>query len=305
MNFENLLEPFTQEQKISSFLYFQNYILEKIDKNEPFFIGRLSGNEPNLCGRILSNNNLPNNLIYEMLNGAGIKFLNNNDIKQYVKTYNNACINSSILCIWSGSMYSQTKSYYDFLDKIKPDQPRICAQSLEPFYFMNNNDYNFDKVFMNKKVLIITSHKQTTEKQLKENKNIFNKPIFHNTTEFYVYKPVQQNGGNHDEHSWIYHFENMKKDLTEINKTFNFNIALVSCGGFGMLVSDFIFTTLSKSAIYVGGGLQLYFGIIGNRWKSHPVISKLINDKWVNVLEEDKPAKLKLNPRLCENSCYW
>jgi len=62
-----------------------------------------------------------------MLNGVGIKFLNNNDIKQYVKTYNNACINSSILCIWSGSMYSQTKSYYDFLDKIKPDQPRICA----------------------------------------------------------------------------------------------------------------------------------------------------------------------------------
>ena len=51
--------------------------------------------------------------------------------------------------------------------------------------------------------------------------------------------------------------------------------------------------------------LQLYFGIIGNRWKSHPVISKLINDKWVNVLEEDKPAKLKLNSRLCENSCYW
>jgi hypothetical protein len=36
MNFENLLEPFTQEQKLSSFLYFQNYILEKIDKNEPF-----------------------------------------------------------------------------------------------------------------------------------------------------------------------------------------------------------------------------------------------------------------------------
>lgn len=97
----------------------------------------------------------------------------------------------------------------------------------------------------------------------------------------------------------------MKKDLTEINKTFDFNIALVSCGGFGMLVSDFIFTKLNKSAIYVGGGLQLYFGIIGNRWKSHPVISKLINDKWANVLEEDKPAKLKLNHRLCENSCYW
>ena len=65
----------------------------------------------------------------------------------------------------------------------------------------------------------------------------------------------------------------MKKDLTDINKAFDFDIALVSCGGFGMLVSDFIFTTLNKSAIYVGGSLQLYFGIIGNRWKSLEITS--------------------------------
>lgn len=265
----------------------------------------MGGGEPNLCGCILTNTAIPDLLIHQMLTGAGIQFLNKYDIKQYVKKHTNACMNSSILCVWSGTTHLQGKTFYEILDKKISNQPRICAQALEPFYFMNDDNYHFDKVFMNKKVLIITSHKQTTEKQLKENKNIFHKPIFHDTTEFYVYKPVQQNGGNHDEHSWRFHFKNMKKELTEINKKFDFDIALVSCGGFGMLVSDFIFTTLNKSAIYVGGGLQLYFGIIGNRWKSHPVISKLINDKWVNVLEEDKPAKLKLNPTLCENSCYW
>ena len=165
MNFENLLNPFTDEQKLSSFIHLQKYMLEKIEKNEPFFIGRLSGNEPNLCGCILTNAAINNKLIHEMLTGAGIQFLNNDDMKKYVKTYHAACVNSSILCVWSGGMYSQAKSYYDFLDKVKPSQPRICAQALEPFYFMNNINYNFDKIFMNKKVLIITSHKQTTKKE--------------------------------------------------------------------------------------------------------------------------------------------
>jgi len=57
--------------------------------------------------------------------------------------------------------------------------------------------------------------------------------------------------------------------------------------------------------MYVGGGLQLYFGIIGNRWRRHPIISKMSNNYWTDVLEEDKPKTLKQNPRLCEGSCYW
>ena len=53
MEFTDLTKPFTDEQKQQSFIYLQNYILEKTEKNEPFFIGRLSGNEPNFCGRVL------------------------------------------------------------------------------------------------------------------------------------------------------------------------------------------------------------------------------------------------------------
>ena len=108
-----------------------------------------------------------------------------------------------------------------------------------------------------------------------------------------------------DTNSWTFHFDKMKNDLFELNKTFDFDIALVSCGGFGMILSDYICSELNKSTMYVGGGLQLYFGIIGNRWKTHPIISKLFNEKWCNVLDQDKPSTLSSNPRLCENGCYW
>jgi len=305
MELGDLTKPFTDKQKFESFLYLQNYVLEKNEKNEPFFIGRVGGNEPNLCGRALTNNSIPSRLLHEMLTAAGIQILSNDDIKHYVKITNTSYKNCDILSVWSGSVYSQAKPYYDFLDKMYPQQKRICAQALEPFYFIQHPEYKFNQVFKNKKVLIITSHKETTLKQLKHHATIFNKPIFDETTEFYIYKPAQQNGGNHDSNSWTFHFDKMKKELSELSQTFDFDIALVSCGGFGMILSDYIYSELKKSAIYVGGGLQLYFGIIGNRWKGHPTISKLFNDKWIHVLDEDKPLSLLRNPKLCENSCYW
>jgi hypothetical protein len=305
MEFADLNQPFTDEQKTQSFLYLQEFLLDKTTKNEPFFIGRLSGNEPNLCGKVLTGETIPLHLMKEMLLTAGIQMLSHDDVKQFVKMYITACNNSSILSIWSGGMYSQAKSYYDFLYKMYPDKNRICAQALEPYYFMNDENYKYDSIYKNKKVLVITSHKETTLQQLNNQRDVFDKPIFDSSTEFHVYKPTQQNCGNHDDQSWLKHLSTMQTELKELYDETHFDIALVSCGGFGMILSDYIYTELNKSVIYVGGSLQLYFGIMGNRWNQHPVISKLVNDKWTSVLDVDKPNTLSLYSSICENNCYW
>ena len=296
MEYNNLKEPFTSQQKVESFLYLQNYILNKENK---FFIGRLSGNESNLCGRILSNQKVNDRLLHEMLHTAGIKFSSTESLKSYVKQYHQACKHSDILAIWSGNMYSQAKSYYDLLEKLYPNKPRICAQALEPFYYMEDTNYYFDKLLENKKVLIISSHKKTIEQQLPKTTHI--KPIFHNSSELYIYKPPQQNAGNSDGQPWTFHMDIMKKELRELKESIDFDIAFVSCGGFGMIICDYIYEELNSSVLYVGGGLQLYFGIMGNRWRQNPNIKP--NDEWTDVLHEDKPPKL--DPHLCELSCYW
>jgi len=173
---------------------------------------------------------------------------------------------------------------------------------LEPFYYMNENDYRFNEIFKNKKVLIISSHKNTIIKQLEKINTIFKKNIFDVSTTFYVYKPPQQNAGNHDSNNWEYHFNQIKQDIKNIKThEFDFDIALVSCGGFGMITCDYIYSELWSSVIYIGGALQLLFGIKGERWLNHPIISNLFNDSWTNVLDIDKPK----NPNLCEGGCYW
>ena len=285
MNFTNLNIPFNESQKSISFNLVQTEI-----KKEKFFIGRLSGNETRLCGLFINNKNITTDLYQNMLFGAGIQFKTVDDLTQYVKMYNTSVKNTTLIGIWDGGMYKQAKEYYDYLNNIKLN--KICAHGLEPYYFMDEPTY---KCIPHKKILIITSHKETTLSQLPNLDKIYNKPIFDNA-EFYIYKPAQQNAGSHDTNSWQFHYNNMKQELADIKKTFNFDIALVSAGGFGMPLCNYIYTELNTSTIYVGGALQLFFGIMGKRWANNNM-----NSFWVKTLMVDKP----LNTHLCEGSCYW
>ncbi len=296
------IPSYTDNDKLDGFLKLQEFILNKQKTNEPFFIGRLSGNETSLTGKLLSNQQqIPDYLLQNMLFVAGIKFISIDDIIKYVTEYHNSIINSQLLGIWDSAMYTQAIEYYNILNNIQDNIVQIPAQALEPFYFMNHSSYKWNNIFKNKKVLIISSHKNTIEKQLPYIDKIFSNNIFDKTTEFHVYKPPQQNGGSHDNNSWQYHFNIIKNDLKELVKTFDFDIALVSCGGFGMLTSNYIFTELHKSTMYIGGSLQLFFGIKGGRWQSNDIINKSINSYWVNVIESDKPK----NVQICEGSAYW
>jgi len=277
---------FTKTQKEDDFLKLQNTMTKS-----RFFIGRLSGNETRLAGLVINNKPIENILIQNMLHVAGIQFKTKNDLVEYVKLYDTACKNSTLLCVWDAYMYKQAELYYQHLQNYVTNSVtnQICAHCLEPFYFMDMPEYNFPAMFKDKKVLIITSHYETTKAQL--HKTIYSKPIFDETTEFILYKPPQQNGGSHDDQSWRFHFDKMKKEIEVLKTETNFDIALVSCGGFGMIISDYIYS-LGANVIYVGGALQLFFGIDGSRWNK---------PNFIKPFKEDIPK----NPLLCENSCYW
>jgi hypothetical protein len=178
----------------------------------------------------------------------------------------------------------------------------MYATGIEPFYYMDLPEYEFYSVFENKKVLILSSHSETIKSQLANHDKLFKNPIFHSTTQFYVHKPPQQNAISHDSNSWRVHFEKLKTELKNIQSSiFDFDIAIVGCGGFGMPISAYINEDLKKSVIYFGGALQLLFGIMGSRWASSPDINKHVNSYWVRTMEVDRPK----NIQYCEGGCYW
>ena len=69
-----------------------------------------------------------------------------------------------------------------------------------------------------------------------------------------------------------------------------FDVALMGCGGYGLPLAAYIRGNLSRSAIYVGGGLQLMFGITGSRWLGRADMKPWVNEFWVRPSASETPV---------------
>lgn len=73
----------------------------------------------------------------------------------------------------------------------------------------------------------------------------------------------------------------------------DFDVAMVSCGGLGMLLCHYLRET-NRSCIYMGGSLQIWFGILGLRWvgfarKDARLAAVIKNPSWVHPLKSEFP----------------
>jgi hypothetical protein len=81
-----------------------------------------------------------------------------------------------------------------------------------------------------------------------------------------------------------------------------FDIALCACGGYGNPLCSAILA-MGKSAIYVGGVLQMLFGIYGQRWlvEESDIMRMYMNEHWSRPLPGDRPQ----GHDKIEGGCYW
>jgi hypothetical protein len=90
---------------------------------------------------------------------------------------------------------------------------------------------------------------------------------------------------------------------SEISKL-DFDIALLGCGGYGVPLCGFIYDKLNKSAIYIGGGLQLLFGVMGKRWDNTEMWQNIINENDCEFIRPSEEETIK-NKDLVSDGCYW
>jgi hypothetical protein len=264
-----------------------------IQTKSPFFIGRLSGIETNFCGLKLAQKSPDASLIQLMQLWAGIYLTTNEDATKYTAEYTSAVDSCDMLGVWDGSMYTQAIDFYDYA-RDKYSHKYIPAQSLEPYYYFNEPSYR--PLFVNKTILVITSHEHTIRQQVINIDSIFPKKIFENCRFIVVRAPLQY-AECCDGRPWTAHFEELKNKIRGLK----FDVALVGCGGFGMPICNFIYKEMNSSALYVGGALQLFFGVIGTRWLSSTKIRSLRNSSWCWPLANDKPRGFLHG----ESQSYW
>lgn len=99
--------------------------------------------------------------------------------------------------------------------------------------------------------------------------------------------------GNTPHKDFIDTFEKLKD---KIDKT-NSDVYLVSCGCYGLPLCHHI-KTKNKNSIYVGGLLQILFGLKGTRWRRRKEINKYYNKFW------KYPQKKPNNSEGVEGWCY-
>ena len=271
-------------------------IIDLIKSKETFSISRLGDIESLLTIEYVITNNINKNL---SLYNAGIYTKNNDEdkIKLWCKKYHECIVKSNYLASFE-NLYVESQNFYKDNFNIK----QIHSRSIEPYYVLLDNEIPWTHYLVNKKILIINPFVESFKEQIKNGFEIFkdNRKVFLPNQEFVFYKSFQTIAGNNIHNDWYETFEIMCNDI----KTLDFDIALLGCGGYGLPLCNFIKNDLNKSCIYIGGGLQLLFGVMGDRWKN--------NEMWKKIIEENdckfiRPSKHEIcnNFKNIENGCYW
>lgn len=277
-------------------------LINLIENKKPFLISRLSDNATKLSIYFDIYKKIHPQYKQLAKTHDGIYSNNNSELEIYGKFYLKALKNSTKIACFP-KLCCDTQNYIIKKNKINKNSI-LHNRILEPFYLLNENkeEIIWTHLLKDKKILIISPFVNSFKKQINSNFNFFgeksNERIWHKDQKFVFYKAYNTLYNNHPHKNWFETFMTMVNDI----KKLEFDIALLSCGGYGLPLCNFIYEKMNKSAIYMGGSLQLLFGVYGKRWEKHDIIGKLIkNGNWIRPSQEEKPK----NYEKVEGGCYW
>ena len=277
-----------------------NFIINILAKNNSFSIIRLGHDIGMVAVAVLENIEPDIKHIEDMDYYDGIYCENNEQAKEYGEIYNNSIRNSDALACFP-MLKDVQKQQHIYLNKFQ--LPALHNRVLEPFYCSLEGFQPWTQYLDNKKVLIISPFTKSFKEQHQQNFKIFKKSekqIFVPSQEFIFYKCFNTLAGNHLHKNWRETLDIMCNEITQID----FDIALLGCGGYGVPLCYFIKSHLDKSAIYIGGGLQLLFGVMGKRWENMDLWREIIEENGTKFVYPTPKEKIDNYKVLCGGS-YW
>jgi len=274
-------------KKILTEIEGNDYIYNKINEGQSFCVGRMGVVELNCMFWKISNKQMPPYLAGLLSNNAGVY---SETIDNWYKIYSSAVSACDANVFWQDS--ANTVQCQVVLGALSPKSQKLSNRSVEPFYFENP----WSKALKDKRVLVISPFPEDIESQYK-NKDLIWKNNILPSFDIVTYESVQSIGAEGPHNSWSLSLKHMQKDISKIE----FDIAILGCGSYGIPLCAYIKNTLGKSAIYIGGGLQILFGIKGKRWDNHEDIKNMYNEHWIRPSLKYKP----FHANTVEGGCYW
>ena len=261
-------------------------------RGAPFIIPRVSGieNDVMFLGRhaTCDNSNLMKSLRI-MKNNAGIQITSMKSLHKYSQLYLEAFEGCNLYAAWDpwGNYRKCYETSHAYIDDTFPTKQCVWARAFDLFHYIHAP---WTHALRGKTLLIVSPFDLNPT-------HAYGVDLFPNCTFKFVKPPQTQ--GTQPSREWDVELDQFCESL----KNIEFDVALCSCGGYGNLVCSFIYHTMNKSAIYVGGVLQMYFGVYGNRWlREHKEVMTLyLNSEWRRPSNHEKP----MNHNKIESACYW
>lgn len=263
-----------------------------IKNNTPFFFGRHGTTELNIATQAVFAKNKIKDIDFKVVdNSANSGFYTNNSegVFRFLENIKEA---SSHIDMY-GTFRMILEDYY--IKKYMRKDVILTHLNMLDFWRFESP---FTTALKNKKVLVIHPLVEKIESQYKKREYLFKNPEVLPEFELKTLKAVQTIMGNRDSrfNTWFDALDYMHDEAMKID----FDIAILGCGAYGMPLAARI-KKEGKTVIYMGGATQVLFGIKGDRWDRDPIASKLYNEHWIRLGDEDKPKDFEK----VEEGCYW
>lgn len=290
-----------------------NIIIKKFQEKVPFMISRLGAVEISTLTNYLGIIS-PKHSIWKYITdqepqwwwNEGIRYCMTNNAGFFPNTNENLCKFSELVLKDLKEidiLISWQKDEWRFIPYMKEKINKIHYVTIDSFLCENPWTY----CLKGKKVLVVHPFAQEIEDQYRNNRTkLFTNPKVLPKFQLITYQAVQSIGGNSQYNSWFEALEKMENDIKKID----FEICLLGCGAYGMPLAAYI-KRMGKTAIHIGGSLQLLFGIRGARW-DNPMYGveihhepgaycKHFNEYWIRPYKQSMVA----NSKQVDNGCYW
>lgn len=263
-------------------------LFELVASGKPVFITRFGSVELNTLNEFLRGKGYSEQTFTSMRNNAGFFPADKDSFDKFSNIYFDSIKNIDSCAVWFN------KGEGEILKQNVPGALLVELGCLNSWLYKNP----YTSILGGKKVLVIHPFENTILSQIKNREKIFKDQNILPPCEIKIIKAPQTIAGNTDGYSsWFEALDSTKKKIDETD----FDIALLGCGAYGLPLGAYI-KSKGKTAIHIGGSLQLLFGIKGNRWITNDdPVTKFFNDFWTYPLDADTPP----NSTAVENNTYW
>lgn len=263
---------------------------KRLDNHEPFVAGKIGGFEL-WAMRVAEFGYTKENVeVYDKLcNNAGFFSCSNdisNDLRKYTEVMKKTIGNVDYLIRWQ---YPKEEYFIR----------RYCSEEVKDIDWLGvvYQNHPIGRILMGRKVLVVTPFDEEVRDQYKVRTQVYGEdylPEFSLRT----FKAVQTIAGTVDARfcDWFEALEYMCNRIIDID----FDVALVGCGAYSLPICAAI-KDAGKSAIHMGGDVQLLFGIMGKRWEDNEFVNTHKNSSWIYPYEGSVPV----HAGSVEDGCYW